>query len=157
MAVGDGRFRGWFGFWEGRARYGDRLAAFSQLEVDLADGQHITFDTDPTWTAPDGHILRLDPWYGKHVDFRISDNAWLGIAPAKPSSTGRSMVVDALDPSSRNLIAEEVERDEQVDRLIPKKIGLSLLENKFSTLDRVRRLCPSQIAWLKRISSDFNL
>src|SRR5262249_22304017 len=48
--LGDGWFRGRFGFDGGRRNiYGDRLALLAQLEITYADGMTEHFVTDETW------------------------------------------------------------------------------------------------------------
>jgi alpha-L-rhamnosidase len=115
IVVGDGRYRGWLGLWDGPCRYGDQLATLAQLEIDLENGEHVTFSTDTNWMAGHGHILTSDQRYGEHVDMRISDNAWLRKSNSGPSSAKLSPV-KIIESTKRRLVAEEV------DRLYPKSI-----------------------------------
>ena len=46
IAVGDRRYRGHLGFMKRRAVYGNRLAAFAQIYMELADGSKSTFITN---------------------------------------------------------------------------------------------------------------
>jgi alpha-L-rhamnosidase len=112
MAVGDGRFRGTNGLQNRRAIYGDRLAGFVQLTLDLADGTSVLAVSDGTWQAGTGRILSADPKFGERVDLRVSDLDWLtdSVAPA------RFTRVAVLD-QQRTLVAEEVERVQQIDTL----------------------------------------
>ncbi|KAH4918501.1 hypothetical protein HBI57_206910 [Parastagonospora nodorum] len=116
VVVADGRFRGQIGATEGRCRYGDRLSALIQLEADTDDGKTVTFCTDETWRSLKGSIVRSDPVWGEHTDFRISDE-WLGKCDALSSNLAEKVLV-----LTKNLIAEEVERVEEVMRLPPKTI-----------------------------------
>lgn len=116
VVIADGRFRGQIGITEGRCRYGDRLSALIQLEVDTDDGKTVTFCTDETWRPFKGSIVRSDPVWGEQTDFRISDE-WLGKCDAP--STNFAEKVPVL---TKKLIAEEVERVEEFMRLPPKAV-----------------------------------
>jgi alpha-L-rhamnosidase len=116
VVVADGRFRGQIGITEGRCRYGDRLSALLQLEVDTDDGKTVTFCTDETWRSLKGPIVRSDPVWGEHTDFRISDE-WLRKCNAISSNPAEKVLV-----LTKKLIAEEVERVEEVMRLPPKGV-----------------------------------
>ena len=116
VVVADGRFRGQIGITEGRYRYGDRLSALIQLEVNTDDGKTVTFCTDETWRSLKGPIVRSDPVWGEHTDFRISDE-WL-----ENSNALSSNLAEKVPNLTKKLIAEEVERVEEVMRLPPKAV-----------------------------------
>lgn len=118
MAIGDGRYRGCLGAIQRRARYGNRLAGFAQIELEFANGRKLTFVTDPRWHAGPGRILSSDPKRGERVDFRIRDDDWL-LSPQPPTRFGPA---HALPPMSRRLVAEEVDRVCEVDRILPQRI-----------------------------------
>lgn len=113
MAVGEGRYRGSNGAARRPNRYGDRLAAFVQVELDLADGSTVRFVTDDSWMAGTGRILSADPQLGERVDLRIPDVDWLG-DPVPPT---RFTTASVLPPHPRRLIAEETERVQAVTTL----------------------------------------
>lgn len=119
MAVGDGRYRGKLGASSRRACYGDRLAGFACIELELADGSRCVLRSDESWEAGCGRILRSDSQDGEIADLRLSDEAWLGDARRVPSFYAAAL----LPPSSRRLVAEEVARVEEIARLRP--IGVS--------------------------------
>lgn len=104
IAVGDGRYRGYLGGERRRKRFGDRLAAFALLELDLEDGTRITVATDTGWFAGPGRILASDPQSGERVDARTPDAPWLA-----GETTGLVPAVQVAGPH-RTLIAEEVDR-----------------------------------------------
>ncbi|KAF7449968.1 alpha-L-rhamnosidase A [Pyrenophora tritici-repentis] len=116
VVVADGRFKGQIGATEGRCRYGDRLSALVQLEVNTDDGSTVTFCTDETWRSVKGPIVRSDPVWGEHTDFRISVE-WLGKCDTLSSNLAEKVTV-----LTKKLIAEEVERVEEVMRLSPKDV-----------------------------------
>lgn len=118
MAVGDGRFRGCLGGLNRRARYGDQLAGVAQIEIELVDRRKLSFVTDERWYAGPGRILSSDPKRGERTDLRIPDEDWL-LAPHPPP---RFTPVRVMPPASRRLIAEEVDRVCEVDRVPAQRI-----------------------------------
>ncbi|CAF2714765.1 unnamed protein product [Rotaria sp. Silwood2] len=118
IAVGDGRYRGHLGFMKRRAVYGNKLAAFAQIHIELVDGSKLTFITNEQWIAGTGRITESDPIYGERVDMNVSNDDWM-TAPEPPA---RFTPVCILPPSSRKLVAEEVNRVREVERLPAKRI-----------------------------------
>ncbi|MBB2947330.1 alpha-L-rhamnosidase [Actinoplanes lutulentus] len=112
MAVADGRFRGRNGGHNVPAVYGDRLAGFAQIELDLADGSRLLLTTDETWKAGAGRIRTADPKFGEQADQRISDDDW-HTGETTPARFSAAWVLD----QPRTLIAEEVARVQQVHLL----------------------------------------
>ncbi|WP_443093728.1 family 78 glycoside hydrolase catalytic domain [Nocardia salmonicida] len=121
MAIGDGRYRGRIGAQAKRAIYGDRLAGFAQIEVELANGTTVTIATDDTWRAGPGRIRHSDPMDGEQVDLGVPVDDWL-TAENPPE---RMRPVNILDPSSRALVAEEVPRVREIKVLPPQTITRS--------------------------------
>ncbi|MBK4347107.1 alpha-L-rhamnosidase [Lacisediminihabitans changchengi] len=76
--MGDGWYRGRFGFYEGGTRnlYGDRLGLLAQLEITYADGRRQTVGTDATWRAALGPITLGSLYDGERFDARRHDPAW---------------------------------------------------------------------------------
>ena len=112
LVVGDGRFRGRLGLAARRAVYGDRLAGLVQAHLELVDGTQAVLTTDGTWLAGCNRILASDPMYGERADLRLDDQEWL-VAPTAPA---RFAPVHVL-PSERTLVAEDVGRVTEVQRL----------------------------------------
>src|SRR5947209_3570471 len=88
--LGDGWYRGRFGFGGGRRNiYGDRLALLAQLEIAYADGTSERIVTDDTWHAARGPILASNIYDGETYDARMErlgwstpgydDHDWLGV------------------------------------------------------------------------------
>ncbi|WP_432246149.1 family 78 glycoside hydrolase catalytic domain (plasmid) [Arthrobacter sp. G.S.26] len=107
IAVGDGRFRGTNGFENRTHIYGDRLAGLMQLVVTLEDGSTCTIVTDGSWRAGGGKIVESDPKFGERVDLRRDVKA------SEPAE---------IMNSTGTLIAEGVERVQEVGRLTPTAI-----------------------------------
>lgn len=121
IAVADGRFRGKLGVTEGRARYGRRLAAICQIEIETAFGQ-TKLVSDKAWSHTfTGHIIQSDPTDGEHVDFRISDDEWLGTS-RRPSSQYPVNPAEEVEVLSQTLVAEEVERVDEIMHLEARSI-----------------------------------
>ncbi|GAA0964864.1 hypothetical protein GCM10009555_003000 [Acrocarpospora macrocephala] len=117
LALGDGRFRGSLGFENHRAVYGDRLAGLLQVHLELADGTTQVTASDGTWRAAGGRITSADPKTGERVDLRIPDDDWLRSA----EHPARFRPVEVLS-EPRTLVAESVERVQQVGELAPQRI-----------------------------------
>lgn len=76
-ALGDGWWSGYVGWQETRARYGSlENSLMAQLEVELADGQRITVNTDGSWTCNTGPILFSDFMMGETYDARRERVGW---------------------------------------------------------------------------------
>lgn len=72
VTLGNGWWRGRFGFLGERALYGDRLATLAQLEVTTAGGAVHVLGTDETWRARSTGILSDDIYDGQTTDLRFS-------------------------------------------------------------------------------------
>jgi alpha-L-rhamnosidase len=112
--LGDGWYRGRFGFHGGRRNtYGDRLALLAQLEIAYADGSHERVVTDTNWRAATGPILANDIYDGESYDARLERPGW-----ATPGYDARDWVdVRLLDRALTTLVAPSgppVRRTEEV-------------------------------------------
>ncbi len=75
--MGDGWFRGRLGFKGGYTNiYGQHLALFAQLEVQLVDGRLLTVATDDHWRASLGPILLSGLYDGESYDARALPRGW---------------------------------------------------------------------------------
>lgn len=75
--LGDGWWSGYVGWQETRARYGSlENSLMAQLEVELADGQRITVNTDSSWRCNTGPILFSDFMMGETYDARRERGGW---------------------------------------------------------------------------------
>lgn len=120
VTVADGRFRGALGVDASRARYGERIGVLAQVELELADGSQVTVGTGADWAVGLGRIRSADPMLGERVDLRISDDKWL-----TPGGLLEAQVpAEVLPPHGRTLVAEEVARLREVQRL-PGTVRLS--------------------------------
>jgi alpha-L-rhamnosidase len=77
VMLGDGWFRGRFGFNGGQANiYGDRLGLLTQLEVEYQDGTTEQIVSDENWRAVIGPILLNDIYDGETYDARLERPGW---------------------------------------------------------------------------------
>jgi alpha-L-rhamnosidase len=75
--LGDGWFRGRFGFGGGRRNiYGEKLALLAQLEVQYEDGSSEHIVTDENWRAATGPILMNSIYDGETYDARLEHPSW---------------------------------------------------------------------------------
>ncbi|AHG93182.1 alpha-L-rhamnosidase (plasmid) [Gemmatirosa kalamazoonensis] len=74
--LGDGWYRGHFGFTGKRNNYGTRLALLAQLVVRYADGRTVTLGTDSAWKSSTGPILVSDIYDGERYDARLEKRGW---------------------------------------------------------------------------------
>ena len=75
VVLGNGWWRGRFGFLGERAIYGDRLALLAQLEVTTTDGTVYILSTDEGWRARATGILADDIYDGQTTDMRRGSDA----------------------------------------------------------------------------------
>jgi alpha-L-rhamnosidase len=75
--LGDGWYRGLFGFGGGRRNiYGDRLALLAQLEIRYADGTTDVIASDGSWRSATGPTLASDIYGGETYDARLECDGW---------------------------------------------------------------------------------
>ncbi|MET0860534.1 MAG: family 78 glycoside hydrolase catalytic domain [Microbacterium sp.] len=67
-AVGDGWYRGHFGFAYRKAIYGDRSGVLAQLEITGADGSETTIVTDDSWRGGFGAVRSAGIYEGTVID-----------------------------------------------------------------------------------------
>ena len=75
--LGDGWYRGVFGFGGGRRNiYGERLALLAQLEIFYTDDTSESVSSDGDWRAATGPTLASDIYNGETYDARLERNDW---------------------------------------------------------------------------------
>lgn len=74
--LGDGWYRGHFGFEGKRNNYGTRLGLLAQLVVRYADGHVQVLGTDGEWKSSTGAILMSDIYDGETYDARLEKPGW---------------------------------------------------------------------------------
>ncbi len=74
--VGDGWYRGYIGWDNDKAYYGDQLALLVQLNITYTDGTSELITTDKTWKVSYGAILESDIYNGEKYDATLELNGW---------------------------------------------------------------------------------
>lgn len=73
VMLGNGWYRGFLGYENKRALYGEKLALLAQIDIHLKGGQRSCITTDETWKAKNSHITSDDFYNGESVDFSLLD------------------------------------------------------------------------------------
>ena len=76
VTLGDGWYRGHFGFGGRRNTYGTTLGLRAELVVRYADGRADTIATDERWRAATGPIVSSDLYDGESYDARLERAGW---------------------------------------------------------------------------------
>lgn len=140
IVVAEGRYRGEIGNGSRKRVYGDRLGVIADVVLDLADGSQVSVVTDDRWEVGRGRIRSADPKNGERVDLRIGQSDWMN-----PDAALESRINAELLPAHpREIIAEEVERVQEIARLrgkvsrTPSGVQLVDFGQNFSGYARVR-------------------
>ena len=90
LHLADGWYRGHLGFAGTKQLYGDRTAAFAQLEIEHTDGSRTVVTTDGSWRSTASPLTRADIYNGETFDARqdlpgwstpgFDDTAWAAVA-----------------------------------------------------------------------------
>jgi alpha-L-rhamnosidase len=101
VTLGDGWYRGFLGFRNGRHTYGDRVALLMQIHVRYADGKAEVLGSDVKWKASTGPIRASDIYHGETYDARLEKKGWS--APGFDESGWGAVRV--VDHAKDNLVA----------------------------------------------------
>ena len=71
ILLGNGWWRGDFGFAAAHANYGDQLALLASLSIEFADGHVQRVDTDRQWTAIASPVVENNIYNGETIDFTL--------------------------------------------------------------------------------------
>lgn len=69
--VGNGWYRGDFGFAGADANYGDEIGLLAALHVAYADGSSQVVPTSPAWTATTSDVVEHSIYHGQRIDARL--------------------------------------------------------------------------------------
>lgn len=74
--LGDGWYRGFFG-WEGKKNiYGEKTALLCQVKLSFSDGTEQLIGTDKSWKSSTGAILQSEIYHGEIYDARLEKKGW---------------------------------------------------------------------------------
>lgn len=100
VTLGNGWWRGRFGFLGERAIYGNRIALLAQMEVTTADGAVHTLSSDDGWRARATGILMDDIYDGQTTDLRGQVDAAYAV-PVETTDADLSTLVGEDGPPMR--------------------------------------------------------
>ncbi|MFZ0530174.1 MAG: alpha-L-rhamnosidase N-terminal domain-containing protein, partial [Propionicimonas sp.] len=69
--VGNGWYRGDYGFEHANANYGEELGVVAVVVIDYADGSRQVFGTSPAWSATTCEITANSLYQGQSIDARL--------------------------------------------------------------------------------------
>jgi alpha-L-rhamnosidase len=122
IVLGDGWYRGYLGWKDNRNIYGEKMAAFAQLEIVFQDGSRESILTDDTWTATNnGPIIASDIYMGEVYDARKEQSIWAfeGIVDSVWEK-----VIEKQFPKD-HLVASYGPPVRKIEEIKPKKISAS--------------------------------
>ncbi|WP_237487879.1 family 78 glycoside hydrolase catalytic domain [Hufsiella arboris] len=82
IVVGDGWYRGNFGFSGKRDFYGTELALLCQLELTYSNGRRELISSDASWKSGDGRIRSAEINSGETIDARVTTGNWTTVKTA---------------------------------------------------------------------------
>lgn len=116
--LGDGWYRGNFGFGNNWNPYGTKTALLFQLEVEYTNGKKETIISDDSWQATTGPILMSSFYHGETYDARLEMPGW---TTANFNSTNWQKVIIEDFPKNQ-LICPESEAVRRIQEIKPKSI-----------------------------------
>ncbi len=115
--VGDGWYRGFFGFQGERNLYGNKAGLITQLEINYEDGSKEWILSDPSWKSGKGPLLKSEIYHGEFYDARLEIPGW-----AEPGfDDSKWEKVTTLNQSNEVLVPTEGEPVRITETLKPVK------------------------------------
>ena len=108
ITVGNGWYKGDFGFDNRNTNYGDRTAVIAQLEIELEDGARQVILTDESWNYTTGPRRYSEIYHGETIDYTFV-----------PEDLNEAVV---LRHPTNLLVAQECEPVRITKRLRPQKV-----------------------------------
>ena len=118
VSLGDGWFRGNFGFGHNWNPYGTRTALLFQLEVEYNNGKKEVIISDDSWKASTGPILMSSFYHGETYDARLEKPGW---SSAGFNDDDWEKVVQRA-PTGGQLICPEGPPVRRIEEIKPKRI-----------------------------------
>lgn len=115
--VGDGWYRGFFGFQGERNLYGDKAGLITQLEINYEDDSKEWILSDPSWKSGKGPLLKSEIYHGEFYDARLEIPAWA--EPGFDDSKWKKVTI--LNQSNEVLVPTEGEPVRITETLKPIK------------------------------------
>jgi alpha-L-rhamnosidase len=116
--LGDGWYRGNFGFGHNWNPYGTKTALLFQLEIEYQNGRKETIVSDDSWTATTGPIRMSSFYHGETYDARMEMPGWNTVNFEEKNW----QKVKVVDRPKDQLICPETEPVRKIQELIPDSI-----------------------------------
>lgn len=118
--VGNGWYKGIFGFFNQGNHYGNRTALIAQIEIDYADETKAWIVTDESWSSTTGAQRYSEIYHGEVIDYRFTKRDDFSVIPDEVENIGemyerKEVVVPEVRPvrvyeqSKEVLIAQQNE------------------------------------------------
>ena len=139
VTLGDGWYRGFFGFVGQRNYYGDTLGLLAQIRIVHDDGSVSVVGTDDTWKASTGPIRESDIYMGEVYDAALEKPGWT--LPDYDDSDWE--VVRALEPPAVALVAPASPPVRRIEEVRP--IGIILTPDGKTVFDMGQNM----VGWVR--------
>lgn len=116
IMVGNGWYKGIFGFMLTPNIYGDRVGAFAEIHLEYEDGSREAICTDESWNARTGAVRYSEIYMGETIDTTISE------AQDREQSGIRTGSVSVMEFDKSTLTAQENESVRITERVLAKKL-----------------------------------
>ena len=116
IMVGNGWYKGIFGFMLTPNIYGDRVGAFAEIHLEYEDGSREAICTDESWNARTGAVRYSEIYMGETIDTTISE------AQDREQSGIRTGSVSVIEFDKSTLTAQENESVRITERVLAKKL-----------------------------------
>ncbi|WP_163581455.1 alpha-L-rhamnosidase [Gracilibacillus saliphilus] len=118
MILGNGWYKGYFGF-EGRTNiYGDRRAGIAELHVTYEDGEKEIIVTDDSWKTSTGPIKMSEIYFGEIYDARDEIVGW----SEKAFNDVGWQATELIDYPKNNIIFQQNEPVKKIENIKPKEL-----------------------------------
>lgn len=116
IMVGNGWYKGIFGFMLIPNIYGDRVGAFAEIHLEYEDGSREVICTDESWNVRTGAVRYSEIYMGETIDTTI------GEAQNREQSGIRTGSVSVMEFDKSTLTAQENEPVRITERVLAKKL-----------------------------------
>lgn len=116
IMVGNGWYKGIFGFMLTPNIYGDRVGAFAEIHLEYEDGSREVICTDESWNVRTGAVRYSEIYMGETIDTTI------GEAQDREQSGIRTGSVSVMEFDKSTLTAQENEPVRITERVLAKKL-----------------------------------
>ncbi len=118
MILGNGWYKGYFGF-EGRTNiYGDKRTGIAEIHVTYEDGEKEIIVTDDSWKASIGPIKMSEIYFGERYDARDELVGWT----EKEYNDAGWQETEIIDYPKKNIIFQQNEPVKKIEYIKPKEV-----------------------------------